>query len=337
MKTDTFDFLFLCDKEVKQCISYKEGIAVIEEAWKKIAADERVLNFRSKLLPVGQGRISAHAADVNGDYFGTFLLTVSGADITKPSFKHLSDLFTLWDAQAGVPVFMMSTDTYTRQVKTGCSSALTAKYLARKDSSKLGLIGAGGEATGHFLAMREVFNLEEVKIFDISKEALNRFVNNMSNYGVKIKPADSVEQATRGCDIVVTATSADAPLVKKDWLEKGMLLIKIGSNQELEPEIIMSADKVIVDWWDYVKIRSKEIDLLLKKGSISEKEIENKKFIYAELPEIAVGRKAGRENDDESILAIPLTMPVEHLELAKFVFNRAVKEGMGTKINLMSR
>ena len=273
MKTDTFDILFLCDQEVKQCISYKEGITVIEEAWKNIADNERVLNFRSKLLPVGRGRISAHVADVKGDYFGTFLLTVLGADIKKPGFRHLSDFFTLWDAQAGVPVFMMSTDTYTRQVKTGCSSALTAKYLAKRNSRKLGLSGAGGDAAGHFLAMREVFHLEEVKVFDISKEALVRFASNMGQYGVRIEPVSSVEQATRGCDIVVTVTSADAPLIKKDWLEKGMLLIKIGSNQELEPEIIMSADKVIVDWWDYVKIRSKEINMLLKRGLICKNDI----------------------------------------------------------------
>lgn len=97
MGTDTFDILFLCDQEVKQCISYKDGIAVVEEAWKKVATNERVLNFRSKLLSVGEGRVSAHVADVEGDYFGTFLLSVSGG-AGKQGFRHLSDFFVLWDA-----------------------------------------------------------------------------------------------------------------------------------------------------------------------------------------------------------------------------------------------
>ena len=335
MTTITYDILFLCEQEVEQCISYREAIMLVEEAWKKIAT-KQASQFRSKLLEVGEGLLAYQAGYTEGAQVAAFLIPVFFNNPEKYGLKSSSGLCVLFDPKTGMPVSVMSAHNFIKQVKTGCAAAVTAKYFAKKDSSKVAIIGAGYQAVGHFLAMKELYNLEEVRVFDISKEAKEHFAENMGKYGIKILPTNSIEEAMRGSDIAMTLTTANAPLVKKDWIEEGMLFLRLGTHQEMEPEVIMVADKVVVDWWDYVRTRSEEIALLLKQGLISQNDLDEKRLIYAELPEVVAGRRQGRENDAEKIVSIQLGMSADYVVLATHVYNRAVEAGMGVKFNLLS-
>jgi ornithine cyclodeaminase len=100
-------------------------------------------------------------------------------------------------------------------------------------------------------------------------------------------------------------------------------LAKIGSHQELEPEILLQVDKLVVDYWDYVSRRGKEVITLMEKGVFS------RNNVYAELPEIVAGKKTGRENDEEKIFLIPLGSPAKYGETAPYVYSRAVELGVG--------
>lgn len=340
MTGNRYDILFLNEQEVEQCVSYKEGIALIEETWMKTAA-KQVLQFRTKHLEMGEGRFAYHIAYADGYRVATSLVPIFFDNPVKHGLTSISGLCVLFDPKTGVPVSIMSGHKYFRQVLTGCASAVTAKYYAKKDSNKLAMIGAGNQAVSHFLAMKEVFNLEEVRVFDISKEAQERFTESMGKYDIKIITANSIAEAMAGSDIVMTLTTANAPLVKKEWFEEGMVIFKIGSDQEMEPNVIMAADKVVVDWWDYIRSRSKEIDLLLKQGLISENDLDEKKFISAEMmsefPELVSGRKKGRANDTEKILCLLLGLAAEYMVITTFAYNRAVEAELGVKFNLLSR
>ncbi len=331
-----YDILLLSEEDVEQCIGYKEVLALVEETWKKLA-NKQAFQFRSKLLKVGKGLLACIAGYSEGAQVIGGLVPIFFDNPQKYGLPALTGLFTLFDSETGVPVSIMSAHNVIRAVKTGCATAVTAKYFAKKDSRQVAIIGTGYQAVSHFLAMKEVFNIEEVRIFDISKEAQNRFAENMGKYGIKIIPKNSIREAMRGSDIVMTLTTADAPLIKKDWIEEGMLFLKIGTHQEMDPEVLMVADKVVVDWWDYVRTRSDEIDLLLKQRLISERDLDEKRLIYAELPEVAAGRKKGRENDSEKIVSIQFGMAADYAVVATYVYNRAVKAGVGTKFNLLSK
>lgn len=337
MARNTLEILFLCEEEVEQCISYKEAITAAEEAYRKIAT-KQVSQFRSKFVEAGEGSLSIVGGCAEGGQSMTLVATLNFDNPVKYGLKSSSGLCTLYDPKTGFPVCVMSAHNYIKQINAACASAVTAKYLAKKDSSKIAIIGTGYQGVSHFLAMKELFHLEEVRVFDISKEVQAGFVENMSKYGIKITPQNSVEEATRGSDIVLTLTTADAPLVKKDWIEEGMLLIKVGSYQELEPEVIKIADKLVTDDWEYtILARSKEIRILREQGLISEDALREREFLYAELPEIVAGRKKGRENQTERIISIQVGVAATYLLLTPFVYNSAVERGIGQKLNLLSR
>lgn len=333
MKSE-LDVLFLSEEEMEKCIDYKEAIKQVEEAWKRIG-NNQASEDRSKFLKTEEAFMVWMGGWARGTPGFNLLVGLNFENPQKYGLRSGYGLAVLFDPKTGVPLAVMSAVTYLRIVKTASASAVAAKYLAKKGSSRIAIIGGGEVGKGHFLAMKEIFNLEEVRIFDISTGAREGFVSEMSKYGIKILPVNSIQEAVKGADIVITATTADAPLIKKDWLEEGMLLLKIGTNQEMEPDVILVADKVITDWWDYtIKIRSKEIKMLLEQGLISEDELRGKKF-HTELPEIAVGSKRGRENDTEKIVSIQLGLCADYATIAAYIYERALEVGLGQKVKLM--
>jgi ornithine cyclodeaminase/alanine dehydrogenase-like protein (mu-crystallin family) len=146
---------------------------------------------------------------------------------------------------------------------------------------------------------------------------------------VNIVPVDSVKKAVKGADIVETVTTADAPLVKSEWIEPGMFLIKIGSYQELDPKVITTVDKFVVDKWEYVSHRCKELIELINAGVLT------RDNLYAETPEIVAGKKKGRESDEEKILAICLGLGGDYAALFSYIYKEAIKRGIGQKLNLL--
>ena len=91
------------------------------------------------------------------------------------------------------------------QIRTGAASGLASKYLARKDSSKLAIIGSGFQAETQLEAIHSQFNLEEVKVFSRTKEKREAFVNKMTKkLGLNIKSSQSSEEATENSDINIS-------------------------------------------------------------------------------------------------------------------------------------
>jgi len=330
-----YNILLLSEQDIKKCIDSKKAIQLVEDVFRKIG-NNQVSEDRSKLLDVGEGFICYSAGYAEGTQTNALIETLYFDNPLKYKLKSGFGLSLLFDSKTGVPLSVMSCYDYIEAITTSCASAVTAKYLAKRDSNRLAIIGAGHQAASHFMAMRELFNWEEVRVVSRTSETRERFVENMGKYGIKILPTNSVEEAVKESDIVILVTTADAPLIKKDWIERGMLILKVGSYQEMEPEILLTADKVVVDSWDYIKKRSKEIGLLLKQGLISEGELEEKKFLYAELPEIVAGRNRGRENDSEAIVSIQLGLCADYAAIATHVYHCAVATGLGKRFNLIS-
>ncbi|GAH61605.1 unnamed protein product, partial [marine sediment metagenome] len=175
--------------------------------------------------------------------------------------------------------------------------------------------------------LNEVFKIEEVRVASRTKESRELYAKKMrEKLDLNVIPTDSVEQAVKGADIIVTVTTADEPLIKKDWIEPGMTILKLGSYQELDLDIVTSVDKVIVDKWGFISHRSKEIVELLEAGIIT------RENIYAEITEIVAGKKAGRVNDDETILVIALGMGGDYVALFSNLYKTAKEMGVGQKL-----
>lgn len=145
-------------------------------------------------------------------------------------------------------------------------------------------------------------DLEEIKVSDIRWEAAVKCAEELNQeLSVKVTPVKSNQECCEGSDIIITVTIADEPLVMYEWLKPGCTVMSLGSFQELDENIPLKADKLIVDSWAQNAHRG-ELLKLVHDGRITEENV------HAEMPEIVVGNKTGREHDDEIICACIIGM-----------------------------
>jgi ornithine cyclodeaminase len=140
---------------------------------------------------------------------------------------------------------------------------------------------------------------------------------------VRVNIAADAEAAVRAGDVVVTATVADRPWLPAAWLRPGTLLANV-SIMDAAKDVFLSADKVVVDDWDQCNREGKVIHQLTTEGSFS------KERLHAELGQVVIGERPGREHDDEVILLNSMGMAVIDVACAKAIYDRARQAKIGT-------
>ncbi|MFP3946632.1 MAG: alanine dehydrogenase [Halobacteriota archaeon] len=235
-------------------------------------------------------------------------------------------IYVLNDPATGKPLAMMNA-TYLTDIRTGAGSAVAAKYLARKDSKVLGIIGCGRQSRTQLAAINELFDLEEVLIADKSGEQCDMFIKEMGNkIGVEIKSVDLEEGCT--ADIITTTTPVKKPIIKSEWIEEGAHINAVGADapgkRELEASILRRA-RIVVDSREQA-YHSGEINVPLSKGDISREDV------YAELGEIVAGKRPGRERDEEITIFDSTGMAVQDVAVAALAYRKSVERNMGTRL-----
>ncbi|HEA65506.1 MAG TPA: ornithine cyclodeaminase family protein [Desulfobacterales bacterium] len=234
----------------------------------------------------------------------------------NPQLTYLSDVET------GAFLAVMRGDIIT-QLRTSGNSAVAAKYLARRDSSSIAIIGCGAQGKGHLLAMRELFNIKDIRIYDIRKEAMGKYIDEMGErLNVDIKASDNPKDAVQGADIVCMVTTAAKPLVFEEWIERGCFVSAVHAFSDFDVKFTKKADKFLIGE------RKSDVNYLSSKfKEFSESDV------YGAIGEIILGKKPGRTNDDERTLFVhPGVVGTTDLALASIAYERAKEEGVG--INL---
>jgi len=232
----------------------------------------------------------------------------------------------------GFPLAIMGGKTLT-DMRTGAAGGIAAKYLARKNSKIVGMVGAGAQARTQLASLLEVYGkLEEVRVWglygtgdEFAAEIKSKYSNINRTFSVK-----SVKEAVEGADIVVTATPSRQPLVMNDMVSPGMHFNCIGADapgkEELDPMILKRA-KVVVDDWEQAS-HGGEINVPLSKGIIT------KEDVWAEIGEIVAGLKPGREREDEITVFASTGLAIQDAIVAKLVYDKALKKGVGRFIQI---
>ena len=327
--------LFLSDDEVRELISIREVIDVVEFAFR-----EKGLG-RVQMPP----KIYLHFDKYNGDLraMPSYLeeIDVSAVKIVnvhpenrvKYGLPTVMATIVLVDPRNGFPIAVMGGKTIT-DMRTGAAGGIAAKYLARRNSKIVGFIGAGAQARTQLAALLEVFgSFDEVRVWSIDKTR-RKFKEEMdAKYGhlCRIVAVESAEKAVRDADIVVTVTPSRKPLVMKDWISPGTHFNCIGADapgkEEIDPMILREA-KIVVDDWEQAS-HSGEINVPLSKGLIS------KENIWAELGEIVAGKKAGRTSDEEITVFVSTGLAIQDAVTANLVYKKALGNKAGRFIKMI--
>jgi len=236
-------------------------------------------------------------------------------------------VLVLNDVQTGIPLAIMDCRWITA-VRTAAVTAITAKYCAKKDCEIIGIIGAGTQAR-YQAQMLDLVNpsIKIIKIFDINKASVEKYVKDLGNIlKSKLIISDSLQETVENSDIIVSATQRmNNPIVKDIWLKPGSLACPLESGWLWEKETVEGVDKFITD--DYKQMKS-----FAEQGAIRGNV--DLRF-YAELGEIVCGKKIGRENNTERILAINEGLAISDIAVADKIYKIASGNKIGTKLTLM--
>ena len=310
--------LFLGDADVQRLIAMHEAIDAVEEAFKELYFGKAVLPERTTLM-LKNGSISQMSAYLEETKIAVtkvFGIFPNNAKYNLPTT--VATLF-VYDLETGKVTAVMDA-TYLTAIRTGGVSGVATKYLARKDSRKVGIIGCGAQGRTQLWAIKEVRDIEKVCAYDKVESAKRAFADEMSKkLGIDVTPVDSPIDAVKDADIIITATTSADPVVKGEWVREGTHINAIGSYypyaRELDTKTIVKS-KVIVDLKRAALEEAGDIIIPIKEGAITEK------HIYAELGEIVTRQKPGRTNDEEITIFKAVGLAIQDAAVAKLVIEK---------------
>ena len=234
-------------------------------------------------------------------------------------------ILILSDREGGEICAIMDED-WCHAVRTGAAAAVACRLLARKDAATMAMLGAGDTARAAVPVMAKAFPLKEIRVTSRTPESRRTYAREIGNeYNLNVRAMDTTEDALKGADLVISATTTSTPFVKDSWLGEGITVYSIGKHQELESDFYKGADKFIVDSWEHCKNKS-DLQRMLKEQFLSEKDL------YAELPEILTGKKPSRQSDRERIFIRAIGLVNQDIAMADHIYRAAVEKGIGTRL-----
>ena len=230
---------------------------------------------------------------------------------------------TVFDPDTGFPLAIMD-GTHLTAMRTGAAGGIAAKYCARPDSAVAAFIGAGEQASTQLEALMLVLgSLERVLAYDLDEDKAEEFARKAEQeYSVSAR-ACGVEEAVREADVITTVTPSRQPVVQREWVGPGTHVNAIGADapgkQELESALVNDA-RVVIDSWDQAS-HSGEINVPLAEGVIGREDI------YADIGEVVVGQKTGREGDEQITVFDSTGLAIQDAACAAEIYRRVGRGG----------
>lgn len=304
--------LVVSEHEVEALLPVERCIAVMEDALTALARGEVHNPLRQAIRAPGTpGLLGLMPAWRAGEtpYYGLKEVCVFPENPKRGLDTHVGAVI-LHSGETGLPLAFVNASAITA-IRTAAVSAVATKLLARPDAHVLAVIGAGVQAKAHLQAIPLVRDIREVRVYSRTTAG-----------------AASVEEAVRGADIIVTATSSRDPVLRREWVAPGAHINAVGSSiasaRELESDLV-GASSLFVDRRESTVNESGDYLFALREGAVPGPE-----HIRAELGELLIGSAPGRTSEDEITLFKSLGLAIEDLAAAAFVYGEAQRQGRGT-------
>jgi ornithine cyclodeaminase/alanine dehydrogenase-like protein (mu-crystallin family) len=229
-------------------------------------------------------------------------------------------------------------------LRTGATSGVGFRHLARADARTAGLIGSGNQAITQIQALKAVRPIETVKVYSSTPNNREEFAAKVGRLlGLDMQPVASAEAAVRGVDVVIAATNSNVPVFDGAWLEKGQHVVTIvGSNaalleggwlsksrREIDNETVARADVIVANSRASV-MQDRQGDLYepIEARIITPEDI-------GDLADLVAGKIPGRTSPDQITLHKNNNgLGCAEMALAKLAYEKAVAAGRGRRMDL---
>jgi len=325
--------LVLTKEQIQTVLTLEDCIEAVEEGFKAFSSGKAVVPFPVALLvPDHSGDIHIKPGYIEGSSTYTVKIASGFYDNPRLGLPSSHGMLLVFDSRTGHPLCFVVDRCYVTDLRTAAAGAVAAKALARGSIERVAVIGTGTQARLQLEALSMVRGFKEVRVWGRSPQRAEAYAREMVKVvDAEVTPVGSAEEAVRGSDVIITATMSTSPIVKAEWLSKGAHITAVGSDspekQELHPDVLRVADKYVCD-----SIRQcaelGELHHAVKAGVMSEKDV------HGELGEVLLGKKTGREREDEITVCDLTGIAVQDVVSAQLVYERALKKGIGTYIGV---
>ena len=323
--------LILTRADVVRLLDFNDCIAAVEDAFRQHA-------LGTAIAPAVLG---THTDD------GTFHIKSAGMHVPTPYFAvkingnfpgnqdrfglpTIQGVIVLADLTNGMPIAIMDSIEITIQ-RTGAATAVAAKYLAREDAAVVAIAGCGAQGRVQLRSIAAVRPIVEVHAYDTNAAAARQFALEMAPVvGVPVRPSSDLSRALAASDIVVTCTTSRRPIVHNGQIKPGTFVAAVGADNPEKHEIeaaLLASTKVVADVLDQAATIG-DLHHAIAAGLMVRNDV------YAELGDVVIGRKPGRQSSDEIFVFDSTGMALQDVAAAALVYQRARERHVGRSIAL---
>ena len=320
--------VILSHSDVEELMPVRECIPVMEEALAGLARGEAHQPLRMIIQPPGaagdMALMPSYRAGERAAY-GLKAVCFFAGNPARGLDSHQGGVM-LFSAETGELLALMNASAITA-IRTASVSGVATNLLARKDANELAIIGSGVQARAHLEAMSCVRTISRARVASLTRDHARRFVDDVSSrYSFPIEPLESVEAAVRGADLIITATTANQPILKREWISNGAHLNVVGSSIPTTREVdtsTVSAASLFVDRRESTLNEGGDYLFAMREGAIGPD------HIRAEIGELLIGKHPGRTSPEEITLFKSLGLAIEDLASAAYLYRKATETQKG--------
>jgi ornithine cyclodeaminase len=319
--------LVLSEHEVGELLTMRECIAVMEEALAGLARGEVHQPLRQAIrAPGADGLLGLMPAyrSLPVPYYGLKEVCVFPGNPQRGLDTHLGAVL-LHSGETGELLAIVNASAVTA-IRTAAVSAVATRLLARPEASTLAVLGSGVQARTHLEAIPLVRDIGAIRLFSRTRSKAEE----LARGDARVRVVSSAEEAVRGADIIVTATSSREPVVQRDWIADGAHINAVGSSiaaaRELDGPTVAAAS-LFVDRRESTVNESGDYLFALREGAIRDG------HIRGEIGDVLIGSAAGRTSAEEITLFKSLGLAIEDLASAAFLYDKARRLGRGTIVD----
>jgi ornithine cyclodeaminase len=324
--------LILTHEQVTDLLPMRECIPVMAEALAELARGHVHQPLRMVVTPPGApGKMAlmpSHRAGESAAY-GVKTVCVFPENPQKGLDAHQGSV-SLFSGQTGELLAVMNASAITA-IRTAAVSGVATQQLALETANDLAIVGTGVQARAHIEAMANVRSLKRVRVASAKFENAKRFAREFERrYSFPIEPVETVEEAVRGAEVIVTATTAKEPILRREWVSPGAHLNVVGSSIPSTREIdsaTVAAASMFVDRRESTINEGGDYLFALRENAIGPD------HIRAEIGEVLTGKHPGRTTPEEITLFKSLGLALEDLWSAAYLYRKARELQAGTWVD----
>ena len=243
----------------------------------------------------------------------------------KKGLPYISGLLIFNDVETGIPLAVMDCIWITG-MRTGAATALSAKYLARPESSVVGVLGCGVQGRTNLEALNVLFPLKKVMAYDVDTTAVKTYADDIgSRLDLEVQPVATPKEAVAGCDLIVTAgpiLKTPHATIQAGWMDEGAFASLVDFDSYWHAGALQEVAKFCTD----------DTAQLLHYREMGY--FQNIPAIHADLGELATGQRSGRETPQERTMTANLGLALDDMAVAPLLYKKAMEKGIGTRLAL---